>query len=492
MATASLALVSMAPPSAQGQTADEAAAAVEARRAELRSSLERATGELRSVEAEIGEVAGVIAELESALATLALDRTTTVARLDGARLARIQPFELRREIAVNVYVQGDPYSASVIDDIVTATATMERVADRELYDSVREWAESELERLDTEIAGLEAALVALDERIPAAEAELDATRGDRVEALDRRDALSAEVAELERQLRSLDVAPLTGLPADPPSTRPVLIVKIDNAPGARPQTGLAVADVVVEELVEGGLSRFAALFQSTGSDPVGPIRSARTSDVQLFANLGLPLFAYSGANTGVGGAVAVSNLVDVGATRASGAYRRERSRRAPHNLYSDTSALWRAGTGNPPVPMFRFRAEGDPLPAGARPSAGVDLTYGATDASFAWDPGLGGWVRSTDGRPHGDTSGAPIAPANVIVRFVEYRPSPADPRSPEAVVTGSGPLWVLTAGHVVEGRWEQTGPGAPTRYLGPDGAEITLTPGRTWVVLPSPGDASLR
>jgi predicted nucleic acid-binding Zn-ribbon protein len=492
--------VGAGPAPARGQesvsdAAEPAAAersALEARRAELRAAVDRVSGELAALEAELGEVAGRIDGLESTLATLATDRAATVARLEGARAARTQPLELRREIALTVYVSGDPYSASLIDDIATATATMDRVADRELYDSVREWAEAELVRLDTEIAGLESALADLDARIPEAEDRLAAERAARSDALDRRDALGAELAELERELRSLLVAPLTGLPADPPSDRPVLIVKIDNAPPARPQAGLAAADVVVEERVEGGISRFAVLFQSAGADPVGPIRSARTSDVHLFANLGRPLFAYSGANLGVGGAVAASNLVDVGATRVDGPYYRERTRRAPHNLYADTTSLWSSAFAGSPVPMFRFRPEGAGLPARARPATGVDLTYGTTDASFTWNPDLAGWVRSTDGRPHTDASGAPLAPANVVVRFVEYRPSPADPRSPEAVVTGSGPVWILTAGHVVEGTWQQPSPTEPTRYLGPDGVEIELTPGRTWVVLPSPGQAGLR
>lgn len=474
------------------QAAADARAALEARRVELQAAVDRVAGELAAIDAELGAAAGRIGELESTLSTLTTDRAATVARLDGARAARVQPLEVRREIAITVYVAGDPYSTSLVDDIVTATATMERVAERELYDSVREWTEEELDRLDGEIAGLEAMLADLDARIPEAEAELAAEREGRAEALDRRDALTVELAELERELRSLFVAPLTGLPVDTPSERPTLIVKIDNAPAARPQAGLAAADVVVEERVEGGLSRFAALFQSAGSDPVGPVRSARTSDVHLFANLGSPLFAYSGANLGVGGAVAASNLVDVGATRVSGPYTRERSRRAPHNLYATTTALWSSAFAGPPVPLFRYRDEGAGLPAGARPAAGVDLTYGATDASFTWNGDLGGWVRSTDGRPHDDASGAPLAPANVVVRFVDYRPSPADPRSPEAVVTGSGPAWILTAGHVVEGTWEQATPTDPTRYLGPDGAEIALTPGRTWVVLPSAGDATLR
>ncbi|HEY1279471.1 MAG TPA: DUF3048 domain-containing protein, partial [Acidimicrobiales bacterium] len=87
---------------------------------------------------------------------------------------------------------------------------------------------------------------------------------------------------------------LTGLPVDDPATqnRPALVVKIDNHPEARPQTGLNQADVVYEEMVE-GITRFFAVFQSADSTPVGPIRSARTTDVNIVAGLSKPLFAWS-------------------------------------------------------------------------------------------------------------------------------------------------------------------------------------------------------
>ncbi|HET9769741.1 MAG TPA: DUF3048 domain-containing protein, partial [Acidimicrobiia bacterium] len=92
-------------------------------------------------------------------------------------------------------------------------------------------------------------------------------------------------------------SPLTGLPMDiKRSKRPALVVKIDNAPKARPQVGLNQADVVFEEGVEGGITRFAALFHSEESKPVGPVRSARTTDIKLLSALRHPLFAYSGAN----------------------------------------------------------------------------------------------------------------------------------------------------------------------------------------------------
>jgi hypothetical protein len=456
---------------------------------------QRATAAAQLVDAEaalhVAQLA--VSETESALGEAVALRAERDRELTETLREREEPLAVRRAIAIQVYMAGDPAATSILHEIVTGSLGLDGVRDRALYSSVVEWATENLDRLDTRADRLTVELAELGEEIPELEAMLDERRSTAEAALAARDELAARVADLDDQLRRLNRAILTGLPTDRVETRPILVVKIDNVDGARPQTGVDVADVVIEEKVEGGLSRLAALFQSTGADPVGPVRSARTSDIHLLANLGAPLFAYSGANLGVGGALAASPLVDVGATRHSGLYYRESSRRAPHNLYTRTSRLWAAEPGgSPPQAIFEFRADGEGLPAGARPVSGVDLTYGATRGSFTWDPGSGRWFRETDGRPHTVAGGGQVGPQNVVVRFVDYQSSPADARSPEAVVTGSGPLWVLTHGHVVEGRWEQPTPTSPTRWLDADGDTIRLTPGRTWIVLPSPGDASLR
>ncbi|HEX6421121.1 MAG TPA: DUF3048 domain-containing protein, partial [Acidimicrobiales bacterium] len=98
-----------------------------------------------------------------------------------------------------------------------------------------------------------------------------------------------------------DVAPLTGLTGDFDGRldRPALFVKIDNVEEARPPAGLDRADIVIEEQVEGNLSRLAAVFHSTDADPVGPVRSTRTTDIELASLFGRPLFASSGGNASV-------------------------------------------------------------------------------------------------------------------------------------------------------------------------------------------------
>jgi len=151
------------------------------------------------------------------------------------------------------------------------------------------------------------------------------------------------------------VNPLTGAPAADESilNRPALVVKIDNHPQARPQWGLNQADLVFEENVE-QLTRFAAVFHSQGSDPVGPIRSGRIQDVNLLGSLNHPLFAWSGGNQQVTSAIRKSWLVDLSHSVANekGGYRRESSRNAPHNLLAETTKLWSLAPADakPPAP----------------------------------------------------------------------------------------------------------------------------------------------
>ena len=250
------------------------------------------------------------------------------------------------------------------------------------------------------------------------------------------------------------------------SKLPALVVKIDNHPQARPQSGLNQADVVYEEIVE-GITRLFAVFHSAPSDPVGPIRSARTTDVNLLAQLNHPLFAWSGGNNGVVKALkAASVATDLGASTGNNArlagYHRDSSRRAPHNFFTTTTNLWSLTPdgAQPPQPLFTYRSNGAE-PAGATPVTGAKLSLAATKVLWQWDEASGGWKRTQDGTPHVDAEGVQVAPQNVVIMFVPYRKSAADPISPEAVTVGQGEAWVLTDGGVVKGTWSRPDPSKP-------------------------------
>jgi hypothetical protein len=289
-------------------------------------------------------------------------------------------------------------------------------------------------------------------------------------------------------------APLTGLPGDPAKLRrPALIVKIDNAPKARPQVGINQADVVVEEKVEDGVTRLFTLFHSGDADPVGPVRSARSTDVELARPLRKPLFGYSGANAKFLELVRSSPIVDLGADTISELYRRQPGRPAPYNLFSSTTTLFaRAPAGSePPPPLFTYGPAGQPAGAGAAPAGGVRVEYRGknitTIAEYRWDGGGKRWQRSQDGGAHKDEAGAQVAPVNVIVQFVEYVDTGIRDRSgaavPEAKLSGSGEAWIFTNGQVVKGRWTNPNPDAITAYTDANGGPIRLNPGQTWVEL---------
>jgi hypothetical protein len=290
--------------------------------------------------------------------------------------------------------------------------------------------------------------------------------------------------------------PLTGMPLTNPAaaTRPALVVKIDNLDTnrgrARPQMGLNQADVVYEELVEGGITRFLTVFHSGDSNPVGPVRSARTSDISIFSPLNRPLFAWSGAAPWVVPRIQQSPIQDIGHGSPCEVYARRRDRRAPHNLFTSTLQLYSCADGGsgPPPALFTYRTSTAPLGAGARPVNGVDLVFGQGLASapvqYRWHPS-GAWLRTQSGTPHVDEAGVQIGPQNVIVQFTTYGWD--TPGVPLAQVEGSGPAWVLTNGHLIPATWSKGAPNAVTQYVDAAGRPIGLTPGRTWVALVANG-----
>lgn len=294
-------------------------------------------------------------------------------------------------------------------------------------------------------------------------------------------------------------SPLTGAPADPAkAARTLLIVKIDNAPKARPQAGLNQADVVVEEAVEGGVTRFMTMFHSLDADPVGPVRSARTTDILISTPLNRPLFSYSGANSAFEALLRQAPMVNVGQGAAPGAYSRVRGRPAPYDLFSSTSKLFAfapAGAVAPP-PLFAYRFPGQG--SVGDPALGVRMEYRGrivTAVQWAWSAEHGLWTRSQDGGPHMDAAGNQVTAHNVIVQFVTYHDTGFRDQSgavvPEADLVGEGDVWVFSDGKLVKGRWKRTAAGEVTQYVDGAGAPIRLTPGRTWVELPIPGAAAL-
>ena len=268
--------------------------------------------------------------------------------------------------------------------------------------------------------------------------------------------------------------PLTGEVLGAP--RPALVVKVDNV-DAEPQSGLNQADLVFEEIVEGQATRFAAVFNSMEANPVGPIRSARTQDVDLLQSLNDPALAYSGANEGVNAALQAAGF-ELLSEGNPGFFRRD-DRPAPHNLYANIAALWPqlTSSGNA-VPAFEYVAPGTEV-AGT-PVTFAEMMVGSYDVRWDWDATQRLFLRSQLGSPHELADGQ--ASANtVIVLVVPYGTSPAG-GGPEAQTIGTGAAVVYTAGQKIEGTWTRQSATEPF-HLEAGGQPILIAPGRTWVEL---------
>lgn len=320
-------------------------------------------------------------------------------------------------------------------------------------------------------------------------------------------------------------APLTGLPVEPDADfleRSALAVKIENSRPARPQTGLDKADIVYEELVEGGETRFIAIFHSRAADPLGPVRSARPEDPDILREY-RALLAYSGA------AFYVKRLIratpGIGSLRqgeAGEAYYRVRERRQPHNLYTSTKALYRAGREYdlPPARAFFKYSRAVPgvrpgpssAPGGATPEPSVTAS-GSPAAPATLDPNRplsgrrlvvdfsspphevmwrftasnGTYRRSQAGERHVMASGKQLRAKNVLVMFVDIKSAgeldPTHHSTPISIMTGSGKALLLRDGYRIRARWSRPSLSARTKFETTEGKVLRLAPGTTWVEL---------
>ncbi len=283
-------------------------------------------------------------------------------------------------------------------------------------------------------------------------------------------------------------SPLTGEPVR--SGRPVLAVKVDNVSPARPQTGLGQADLVYLEQVEGGLTRLMAVYSSTLPARVGPVRSARQSDVELLAQFGRPGLAFSGANGTVDRLVRSAPVVDLEQNVDPAAYTRSLTRAAPHNLYADPRALIsRGGSAISPVRDIGFRFGARPAGMGT-PTTRRTVRYPSATVSFRWSAAAKGWLVTLDGRPDvvTDTSsaGGQLAPATVVVQDVSITSSDQHDvlgnTTPYTHTVGSGQAVVLRDGVAIPATWSRPDSTSGTTYTAADGQVVPFAPGQVWVV----------
>jgi hypothetical protein len=290
--------------------------------------------------------------------------------------------------------------------------------------------------------------------------------------------------------------PLRGTVAPNPEAiakRPVL-VRIPNDVSARPQTGLSKADMVWELLTEGGITRFMAVFHSEEVDQLGPIRSARLSDLQ-YAPMLRGILAHVGASTvvlaGIRAAAARGEFVDVDQFLYGDYYTRVSFRAPPQNVYTSTARLRAAAKaagdgGTADVPGLAYSLGGPAVGADTKQSFTIPY-LGAMRVTYSFDPGQDGYTRVQGGAKTIDAAtGAPVVANNVIVIFTDITPRPGivedsnGSLSLDVRTTGKGHGIVFRDGTRYDVTWSREGNGMYTFALD-SGLAVSLRPGQTWV-----------
>ena len=276
--------------------------------------------------------------------------------------------------------------------------------------------------------------------------------------------------------------PLTGVEAKAGESvakdHPVLVTKIDNSPASSPQIGLGKADLVVEELVEGGITRLAAFYYSQLPGDIGPVRSMRASDIGIVKPV-------NGVITTSGAAgVTIDRINKAGikffAEGGPGFYRNN-SRRAPYNLFTSLKKVAKAtedGKDERPADYLPWGAEAD-LPAG-KPAAKLSAHFGSHTTNWSFKGGR--YVNSNSNAAQGDR----FQPDRVLVLRVEvvdagYR-DPAGNFVPESKFKGGGTAQLFHDGKVVEGEWSKAKSGSALTLKTAEGP-LTVPAGKVWIEL---------
>ncbi len=299
-----------------------------------------------------------------------------------------------------------------------------------------------------------------------------------------------KVAEVQKNL-------LNGLPG---SNNEIIIVKIDDSNQARPQTGIEDADVVYIEQVEGGATRIAALYSSKYPEIVGPVRSARISDMEIFAQYGKFGFAYSGAQRKLMSVIEAANLFNMSAERFGyyEPYFRDESRYAPVNLYlypnillekshakdiyfeKATKSGWVFG------PVGKAGEDGKNIKNG-RKVLGVDFSWPAVKYGADWDKVSKKWLIRQNGEPKMARSGSQLGADTLVLQLVAITDSEFGDKfggvTPHSATIGTGKALIFRGGKVFAAIWDRPTATDTTRWKDATGADIPFATGQTWIAL---------
>jgi len=287
-------------------------------------------------------------------------------------------------------------------------------------------------------------------------------------------------------------APLTGLQIDPAlAKRPVTAIMIENSLDARPQSGLQDAGVVFEAIAEGGITRFVALFQDTRPAYVGPVRSLRPYYIDFFT-------PFDASIAHVGGSPEALSQVRSGGKDLdqffnSGAYWRQNTRYAPHNVYTSFDRMDALNTSKgyitSNVQSWKHKSE-QPLKQTTAKSIDIGISSYYYNSHYDYDAASNSYLRSEGGKPHmvtasaGDKTGVQLKPKVVIALVMGYGIE-ADGKHSEYSVNGSGKIYVFQDGGVTTGTWSKADRSSQFVFKDDSGNEIKLNPGQAWVAVVS-------
>ena len=270
----------------------------------------------------------------------------------------------------------------------------------------------------------------------------------------------------------------------------ILVVKIDDTVSARPQIGIDRADVVYIEQVEGGLTRLAAVFSSEIPTLIGPVRSARISDIDILAQYGRVVFAYSGAQGKMLPVISAANLNDYGAQRQSPTiYTRDESRTSPTDMVLRADLL-----------LEKVRSDGREIaqsrsvgwnfgdaPAGGIAITGAEINWPAASYELTWSAAEERWLISNNGVANMSASGTQHGPTTFVIQLVEILPSEYDDKfggvTPFSKTVGSGTGYVLRDGKYFSATWSRPDELSGTTWRALDGSEIAFARGQVWIAL---------
>lgn len=281
-----------------------------------------------------------------------------------------------------------------------------------------------------------------------------------------------------------DASPFSGRPHG--AGQPVLIVKYDDTTFAQPHAGLSSADIVYVEEVEYGLTRLAAVFSTSLPRVVGPVRSARISDIDLLAQFGRPAFAYSGSQHKLRPLLARASIYDVSGDMGPSGYFRDGARRAPYNFMGVPKALLvRAPHASPAQDIgFAFSV---PVPSGGRPGRQATVPYPDSQARFVWNRSTRSYDVLLNKRPAREAGGGTQHATTVVVQFVQQSDSGFHDkyggRTPLLRTVGSGKAWVLRDGKAWLCTWTRPVATGGTTFTTADGQQMLFAPGQVWVAL---------